>query len=96
MGADYAMWALITVKPGILPTSKRNRCPHQGVFSAHIHWNHLRTWTGILAGLVTAPNATNKVSGSISDLIQIITGEKKEAGELRAYSDSSITISTWS
>ena len=47
VGTDYAMWALITVKPGILPTSQRNRCPHQSVFSAHIHWNQLPTWTGI-------------------------------------------------
>ena len=47
VGTDYAMWALITVKPGILPTSRRNRCPHQSVFGAHIHWNHLPSWTGI-------------------------------------------------
>jgi hypothetical protein len=47
VGTDYAMWALITVKPKILPTSRRNRCPHQSVFGAHIHWNHLPTSTGI-------------------------------------------------
>ena len=47
VGTDYAMWALITVNPAFLPTSERNRCPHQNVFSAHIHWNHLPTWTGI-------------------------------------------------
>src|ERR1035441_2116469 len=25
---DYAMWAPITVKPKMLPTSQRNPCPH--------------------------------------------------------------------
>jgi len=47
VGTDYAMWALITVKPKIMPTSRRNRCPHQSVFGAHIHWNHLPTSTEI-------------------------------------------------
>jgi len=54
-GTDYAacgqpfhsMWALITVSSIFLPTSQRNRCPHQSVFGAHIHWNQLPTWTGI-------------------------------------------------
>jgi serine/threonine-protein kinase HipA len=47
VGTVYAMWAPITVKPKILPTSRRNRCPHHSVFGAHIHWNHLPTSTGI-------------------------------------------------
>jgi hypothetical protein len=41
------MWALITVKLKMLPTSQRNRCPHQTESGAHIEWNHLPTSTGI-------------------------------------------------
>jgi hypothetical protein len=47
VGSDYAMWAPITVKQQMLPTSHRNRCPHQTETGAHIEWNHLPTSTGI-------------------------------------------------
>jgi hypothetical protein len=44
---DYAMWAPITVKRKMLPTSQRNGCPHQTESGAHMEWNHLPTSTGI-------------------------------------------------
>jgi hypothetical protein len=47
VGSDYAMWAPITVKPKMLPTSQRNHCPHQTESGAHIQWNYLPTSTGI-------------------------------------------------
>jgi hypothetical protein len=43
----HSMWAPITVKQQMLPTSERNRCPHQTKTGAHIEWNHLPTSTGI-------------------------------------------------
>ena len=59
VGTDYAMWARITVNSIFLPTSQRNRCPHQSVFGAHIHWNQLPTWTGIRT-LPTTPGTVAK------------------------------------
>jgi hypothetical protein len=47
VGTDYAMWAPITVKQQMLPTSQRNSCPHQTESGAHIEWNRLPTSTGI-------------------------------------------------
>jgi hypothetical protein len=41
------MWAPITVKQQMLPTSQRNSCPHQTESGAHIEWNRLPTSTGI-------------------------------------------------
>jgi len=39
VGTDYAMWAPITVKQQMLPTSERNRCPHRMESPAHIDRN---------------------------------------------------------
>ena len=47
VGSNYAMWAAITVNRKMLPTSERNRRPHQTESGAHIEWNRLPTSTGI-------------------------------------------------
>jgi hypothetical protein len=57
VGTDYGMWALITVKPQMLPTSQRNGCPHQTESGAHIDRNThmlanvvLKTWRDVVSG----------------------------------------------
>jgi len=47
VGRDYAMWATITVKQKMRPTSERNPGHITPESAAHIQWNHRPTSTGI-------------------------------------------------
>lgn len=47
VGRDYAMWASITVKQKMRPTSQRNPGPHHNGIAAHFQRNHWPTWTVI-------------------------------------------------